>query len=1159
MWISGVDFPEELVAAARRHELVIFVGAGASRDSPADLPDFRQLTKDVLAEAALSALWDESASPDLLLGKAKDEGADVHRRVAARIAAPSSAPNALHEAIVALGAASGVPRIVTTNYDGHLSTVAGRRHAAWQEYMAPALPMGDDFAGIVYLHGSLTQDPMRLVLTDSDFGRAYMRDAWASRFLERMFGTYTVLFVGYSHGDVPMRYLARSLGPRTSRFVLTSDPGDRGWRTLGLTPIGYERAGSSHRALPAAVGGLAQLLSMGLLEHRQRLAQIVAAPPSGVPEEASYIASVLDDEATAAVFTGLAGGDEWLRWVAALPRARPLFSPAAEHATCSWVLARWFADQWLADEDRSRCGLELVSGAGGTLAPSLWEALGGALHGSPKPRPRWLNAWIALLVENAPDTGRDWLEYALVSSVLPADREACLLLFDHLTEPRLVSRPSLGLGAAPPFDIDLRGDDYWLRDAWAKVLQPSLGMVAPDVLGIADRHLRRARWLLVAAGGANVTWDPVAFGRSSIATHDQDRYGDKIGILIDAARDSIEQLSTIEPGAATAFIDSWAHSDVPILRRLAIHAVATDGHREADEKVGWLLHNNLLFGPHLKHEVFELLAEALPAASEPVTGDVIAAVRRRAAGDAEITDAYEAFNALVWIDRHSASPAARQALDDAKTEHPEFGTRDHPDHDTWTEGGFRGFAAPMPAEQLHTMLEQDPTAAMEKLTALKSSRFPFDAPTWEDAIELVRRVVAANPEDGFSVLTAARDDELVRAAIEGWGATALTRETARGVVRRLGELDLGRFGDDIARLLAASPAATRGTDWPSTDGARPLARAVLRSLPDVGQPDQASSWLQHAINDAGGHLAQFWLHAVARDWSSDEAGWVGLDAETRDALKELLERDDRHGALGRVVLASQLHFFAAADREWGLANILPMLRWSDRAQAEQAWDGFLLWGRWTNQLLQDGLLSAYLETVHEGSALGGEAWRRLAEHLAAVSLYSEVHPSTWTAEFTRAASPSLRVEWIDQVSWMLGKMDDDVAQRQWARWMRRYWTDRLDSVPVRLTLEESSAIAAWAAHSAAVIEDAVGLALRSPSALEAHGGVLFQIRERAGEAPAAYAQLLAHLLAGTQRPFWGCDMVHEILGKTRAHASEQVIRQIREESLRLGCHNAADW
>jgi hypothetical protein len=56
----------------------------------------------------------------------------------------------------------------------------------------------------------------RMVLTDRDFGRAYLTEGWARRFVLELFLKYTVLFVGYSHNDPVMQYLARGLPPGDS-------------------------------------------------------------------------------------------------------------------------------------------------------------------------------------------------------------------------------------------------------------------------------------------------------------------------------------------------------------------------------------------------------------------------------------------------------------------------------------------------------------------------------------------------------------------------------------------------------------------------------------------------------------------------------------------------------------------------------------------------------------------------------------------------------------------------------------------------------------------------------------------------------------------------------------------------------------------------------
>lgn len=163
MWIRDVDVPEALIDAHRNGKLVIFVGAGASRASLSDLPDFRGLTAAIAADANVTVTEQQLDHPDVLLGELEDRHeVDVHVRVAARMGVPSSLPNGLHEAIAELAVAGPSVRIVTTNYDLHLSTVFAARGLSMTEYMAPAMPMGDDFTGLVYLHGCLRQAPRAL-------------------------------------------------------------------------------------------------------------------------------------------------------------------------------------------------------------------------------------------------------------------------------------------------------------------------------------------------------------------------------------------------------------------------------------------------------------------------------------------------------------------------------------------------------------------------------------------------------------------------------------------------------------------------------------------------------------------------------------------------------------------------------------------------------------------------------------------------------------------------------------------------------------------------------------------------------------------------------------------------------------------------------------
>jgi hypothetical protein len=900
---------------------------------------------------------------------------------------------------------------------------------------------------------------------------------------------------------------------------------------------------------------------MGMLDHRQQIAQLVAVPPSSVPEEQSYLASVIGDEQLVALFTDLAGGESWLRWAAAQPEARPLFDPTVHPSASSLTLGWWFAREFLANEALSNVGLSILSEAGGRISASFWNAIGQQLNGSDSPRARWLQPWVVALVENAPQDGRRWLEYALVGSRWPEDRDLALLLFDHITVPHLVVRPSFGLGGTS-FDVDIRADEHWLRESWANLLQPNLASIVHDVLPIADRHLRRAHQLLIGTGAANRGWDPVSFGRSSIAAHAQDRHGDRIGVVIDAARDCLEHLVAYDTAAATAVINTWSASDVPLLRRLAIHGAAVDTTRSGTDKLTLLLAHDWLFEHQLKHEVFELLASALPSADDATVDRLVA---QAASGPPDVDDdtvrSYAAFNALVWIDRHSTAASASAALAQAQAEHPDFGIRDHPDFDSWSEGGSRGYVLPMPVEGFHELLHQDRSAALDTLSEFQDVRFSIDTPSWDDAVSLVTQVVAANPEDGFVMIgpTATLHDDLVGATIRGWASVTMADETARRIIERLSALDLDRFGDEIARLLGGHGSSEQRTEWHRFGTARELARTISRHLTDDPIPADASDWLQHAINAPAGLLAEFWLHAISHDWNRDRDTWTGLDTDSRSAIDELLHRTDLHGALADVIVASQLHFFFAADRGWCENNVLPLLAWDDPDRARRTWNGFLIWGRWTDQLLEAGLLTHYLDTARHIESFDDESRRQLAEHLATIALYSDIDPLTWTAEYTTIAPEPARVEWLNQTSWTLDRLDSDARQRQWNRWMREYWARRLASIPSRLTPDEGTALAGWVVHLDGAIDVAVDLAVASPAGLEQHGNVVHLLSEHVQRAPAAYARLVGHLLTGTTPPFWDCHDLQSIVEQLHGRADEEDVRRIREQALRLGCTNAADW
>ena len=156
------------------------------------------------------------------------------------------------------------PTIVTTNFDtlferavieaGFTDKVANLSFAG-QELPAPG---SLDFSGIIHIHGRIADEQIDLsstplIFTSADYGDAYMRSGWASRFFFDLVRCKTLVLVGYRAGDAPVRYLLNVLEADRNRFPdlrsvyafdgINSDAteADARWDSLAVFPISYRK------------------------------------------------------------------------------------------------------------------------------------------------------------------------------------------------------------------------------------------------------------------------------------------------------------------------------------------------------------------------------------------------------------------------------------------------------------------------------------------------------------------------------------------------------------------------------------------------------------------------------------------------------------------------------------------------------------------------------------------------------------------------------------------------------------------------------------------------------------------------------------------------------------------------------------------------------
>ena len=649
---GGPKIPVDLMTRADGGDVVFFCGAGISMGHGSKLPGFEELVDYIYADNKMKpdavereALHLDQPNKNLrrplfdkalgLLERSSRLGHQALRKtVIKRLSKRRTGALNVHKALLDLSRTEQGIRLITTNFDRRF-VQADRSIRNVDAAPKMPVPKRHNWASLVHLHGRIVpgRDGSNLVLTAADFGRAYLTDRWASRFVTELFREFTVIFVGYSVSDPVMGYLVDALaaerdqGARIEKAYAFADHDGSpdgikrardGWLAKNVAPILYDRA-NGHSLLEETLIEWARIRSDPFHARSQVALNDITKMPAGPNDPVvERVLWALDDSVAAEALAdapAIMDEDDYPKleqWLEIFAQRGLLQCVAVEMkpgGTEGPALARLVDSGFEArnpqNVDRTRmhlarwiaCHLHVPQVLAWTLR------MGGHLHPELRTRvqirlsephayiPPKLRLLWTVLSNKEPEDNRKYLWSAELYGRARSDTEHRQLEDDAIESmsPRLVvlDGPTARLkfeqyvdrkgGPIPPIDscghLKVAISDGDSRHQVHKILENEsvLSRHAETLTGYLDQAL-------VLAEEDDDVYSDSSLYRPSIAAHSQNRHHDPEGLnhLIDLVRDAYLGLAKGDRARAANLLNRWSLSRQPLLRRLVLHAITED-------------------------------------------------------------------------------------------------------------------------------------------------------------------------------------------------------------------------------------------------------------------------------------------------------------------------------------------------------------------------------------------------------------------------------------------------------------------------------------------------------------------------------------------------------------------------------------------------------
>lgn len=1076
---GSVDFDERILNAIRDDKLVIFAGAGVSMGSPSNLPSFWKLAKDIASGTGL-----EPTEPlDRFLGTLNNKGIDVHQRAIEPLSPEGSKPNDLHRNIIKLFRDSNRIKLITTNFDLLFEEAYKelQNDDSFSEapniYRAPALPQGYDFNGIVYVHGALpqlnTHRAKDMVLTDADFGRAYLTEGWARRFLVDVFREFTVLFIGYSHNDAIMNYLARALpADRLSgRFALTDEKGN--WKLLGIEPIIFKKhVGSStpYKELYGSIKQLAEVTSRGVLEWNQRIIELSKTSPTDDDALKGEIEHILKRDDTTRLFVKHIRGKEWPILLDKHGHLNALFDNQPLNDKDN-ILAKWLANTYSSTHPHTL--FKLIFKHNLEINPILWENLGYNIGKKNSLDKETFEKWADILIITKPT--RKHHQIPLYEHVLENIAEKskvykspfiALKAFMALNEYDITAnRYPINNDFSQHISVDHQMHSTDSKRIYDNYIKPNLELVATPLLtSITDRLEDISRSHEVWSSGQPFAWDRMAIEPLDI---NEDTIIDTSGdfSLVDAARDTLEFLGDSD----TEELETWTRrlikSKTPILRRLSIHASTLNKIKSPDNQLRWIMDNIKLDSRPEHHEMYRAVAINYKNCKDEVRQEFIRKVIETSVISTNPDELridkiriQGAFNWLTWLKRNNPNcKLAEEQLIILKNQQPDLIEPPNVEFLYWSEAGIYIPPSPLSIDELlNTPISQNLEFMLSYET--KGDKGIINRPPLLDTIQEVCKIDIKWMIELINELARFEkwDSDLWRCIFQSLETIRLNKEQCSLIIEALSNMSIiHNLTEQISSFLLNLSRKQPGAffEFGIDDRSHNLSLELWDSIDSMKKNRNNKKTLSDSKERTSMILTSFWLHELFSKPQKIGESNREIHGRYKDIFNSIIRSKSKKGSIGRMVLISNTARLFILDSSWTRSQLICLLKPKHKESTtnfEQAWAGFLDSTSKTGLLppLDQELISELLDAI--SYLKPGRTRIKLIELVVKIILSNTLmDPNEKLIPHLFKHSSTEEIEKFSrEIYKSLSALRDEKRRIiEWERWVRQYFDNRSENIP----------------------------------------------------------------------------------------------------------------